>query len=51
MSERGKHPLGIAGGLTKAFISSALTPLFILAALAAGIVALVSLLSRPIDRR
>jgi multidrug efflux pump subunit AcrB len=38
-----KHPLGIAGGLTKAFINSALTPLFILAALAAGIVALVSL--------
>jgi multidrug efflux pump subunit AcrB len=42
MSE-GKHPLGIAGGLTKAFIGSALTPLFILAALAAGLVALVSL--------
>lgn len=38
-----KHPLGIAGGLTKAFITSALTPLFILAALAAGLVALVSL--------
>lgn len=38
-----KHPLGIAGGLTKAFINSALTPLFILAALAAGLVALVSL--------
>jgi multidrug efflux pump subunit AcrB len=38
-----KHPLGIAGSLTKAFINSALTPLFILAALAAGIVALVSL--------
>ncbi|MDX5349636.1 MAG: efflux RND transporter permease subunit [Paracoccaceae bacterium] len=38
-----RHPLGIAGGLTKAFINSALTPLFILAALAAGIVALVSL--------
>lgn len=38
-----KHPLGIAGGLTKAFITSALTPLFILAALAAGVVALVSL--------
>ena len=38
-----KHPLGIAGGLTKAFIGSALTPLFILAALAAGLVALVSL--------
>ncbi|WP_333815405.1 efflux RND transporter permease subunit [Tabrizicola sp.] len=41
MSDR--HPLGIAGGLTKAFIGSALTPLFILAALAAGLVALVSL--------
>nr|MCU0902694.1 efflux RND transporter permease subunit [Tabrizicola sp.] len=38
-----KHPLGIAGGLTKAFIGSALTPLFILAALAAGLVALISL--------
>lgn len=38
-----KHPLGIAGGLTQAFINSALTPLFILAALAAGVVALVSL--------
>jgi multidrug efflux pump subunit AcrB len=38
-----KHPLGIAGGLTKAFINSALTPLFILAALAAGLVALISL--------
>ncbi|THD84981.1 efflux RND transporter permease subunit [Aliigemmobacter aestuarii] len=38
-----KHPLGIAGGLTKAFINSALTPLFILAALAVGLVALVSL--------
>ena len=42
MSERGKHPLGIAGGLTKAFINSARTPLFILAALAAGVVALIS---------
>jgi multidrug efflux pump subunit AcrB len=42
MTDR-KHPLGIAGRLTKAFINSALTPLFILAALAAGIVALVSL--------
>ncbi|MES2915908.1 MAG: efflux RND transporter permease subunit [Pseudomonadota bacterium] len=42
MTDR-KHPLGIAGGLTKAFINSALTPLFILAALAAGLVALVSL--------
>lgn len=37
------HPLGIAGGLTRAFIASALTPLFILAALAAGLVSLVSL--------
>jgi multidrug efflux pump subunit AcrB len=42
MTDR-KHPLGIAGGLTKAFINSALTPLFILAAIAAGVVALVSL--------
>ncbi len=36
-------PLGIAGGLTRSFIASALTPLFILAALAAGLVALISL--------
>ncbi|MBY0350468.1 efflux RND transporter permease subunit [Tabrizicola sp.] len=43
MSEPRKHPLGLAGGLTRAFINSALTPLFILAALAAGLVALVSL--------
>jgi multidrug efflux pump subunit AcrB len=42
MTDR-KHPLGIAGGLTKAFINSALTPLFILAAIAAGVVALISL--------
>ncbi|HBU16110.1 MAG TPA: multidrug transporter AcrB, partial [Gemmobacter sp.] len=35
--------LGIAGGLTRAFIHSALTPLFILAALAMGMVALISL--------
>jgi multidrug efflux pump subunit AcrB len=38
-----RHPLGIAGGLTRSFIASALTPLFILAALAAGLVALISL--------
>jgi multidrug efflux pump subunit AcrB len=38
-----KTPLGIAGRLTQAFINSALTPLFILAALAGGLVALVSL--------
>ena len=35
--------LGIAGRLTRAFIASSLTPLFILAALAAGMVALISL--------
>ncbi|SOC00165.1 efflux RND transporter permease subunit [Rhodobacter maris] len=35
--------LGIAGRLTKSFIGSALTPLFILAALAVGLVALVNL--------
>ena len=38
-----KTPLGIAGGLTKSFIGSALTPLMILAALAIGLVALISL--------
>ena len=37
------HRLGIAGGLTKAFIQSALTPLMILAALAVGLVALGAL--------
>ncbi|MFC4669569.1 efflux RND transporter permease subunit [Seohaeicola nanhaiensis] len=35
--------LGLAGGLTRAFIRSALTPLMILAALAVGLVALISL--------
>jgi len=35
--------LGLAGRLTRAFIQSALTPLFIVAALAVGIVALISL--------
>ncbi|MFN3577129.1 MAG: efflux RND transporter permease subunit [Tabrizicola sp.] len=44
MSEPGpKHQLGLAGGLTRTFINSALTPLFMLAAIAAGLVALVSL--------
>ncbi|UWQ07276.1 efflux RND transporter permease subunit [Aliiroseovarius crassostreae] len=38
-----KTALGIAGGLTKAFIGSALTPLMILAALAVGLVALGAL--------
>ncbi len=36
-------PLGLAGRLTAGFIKSALTPLFILAALAAGLLAVVSL--------
>ncbi|MEW5422152.1 efflux RND transporter permease subunit [Amorphus sp. 3PC139-8] len=35
--------LGIAGGLTKAFITSPLTPLFLLASFALGIVALMTL--------
>ncbi|QRI62283.1 efflux RND transporter permease subunit [Shinella sp. PSBB067] len=35
--------LGIAGRLTRAFIASALTPLFLLAAFALGLIALVSL--------
>jgi len=35
--------LGIAGGLTRAFIASPLTPLFLLASFALGIVALVTL--------
>ena len=43
MSSFQKKPLGLAGGLTQAFIRSALTPLFILAALAAGMLALVTL--------
>ena len=38
-----KTALGLAGGLTKAFIGSALTPLMILAALAVGLVALGAL--------
>ena len=35
--------LGIAGGLTRSFIASPLTPLFLLAALALGLVALATL--------
>ncbi len=34
---------GIAGGLTRAFITSPLTPLFLLASLALGLVALTAL--------
>ncbi|MCW8843921.1 MAG: efflux RND transporter permease subunit [Rhodobacteraceae bacterium] len=36
-------PLGLAGALTRSFIKSPLTPLMILAALAVGLVALISL--------
>lgn len=36
-------PLGIAGGLTRAFIDSPLTPLFLIAAFAFGLVALMTL--------
>ena len=35
--------LGIAGGLTRSFIASPLTPLFLLAALALGLIALITL--------
>lgn len=38
-----KSPLGLAGRLTRGFITSPLTPLFILAALAVGLVALMTL--------
>src|SRR5690554_4997191 len=38
-----KVKLGIAGGLTRAFIASSLTPLFLIASLAVGLIALVSL--------
>jgi multidrug efflux pump subunit AcrB len=43
MSEPPTPPLGLAGWLTRAFIASPLTPLLLLAALAMGLVALVSL--------
>ena len=44
MSDAPQKPaLGIAGGLTRAFVQSPLTPLMILAALAMGLVALISL--------
>lgn len=42
MSDR-RPGLGLAGHLTRSFIGSSLTPLFILAALAVGLVALFSL--------
>ena len=37
------HSLGIAGGLTRAFITSPLTPLFLMAAFVFGLVALLAL--------
>ena len=43
MSDLSPKSLGIAGRLTQAFIKSALTPLFILAALATGILAVFAL--------
>ncbi len=43
MSDFKPGPLGLAGALTRAFIASSLTPLFIVAALAAGLVALGAL--------
>ena len=43
MSDLDAKQLGIAGRLTKGFIASALTPLFILAAIATGTIALISL--------
>ncbi|MGG7645491.1 efflux RND transporter permease subunit [Rhodovulum sp. YNF3179] len=46
MSETGQEstgPLGLAGHLTRAFIRSPLTPLLLLASLAVGMIALVSL--------
>ncbi|MFO7770826.1 MAG: efflux RND transporter permease subunit [Roseovarius gahaiensis] len=45
MSEQGDtdRPLGLAGWLTRGFITSPLTPLIILAALAVGLIALISL--------
>ena len=43
MTDTPTQKLGLAGRLTRAFIGSSLTPLFILAALAAGFVALISL--------
>ncbi|MCB2117198.1 MAG: efflux RND transporter permease subunit [Rhodobacteraceae bacterium] len=43
MSDPKSHPLGIAGGLTRAFITSPLTPLFLMAAFVFGVVALLAL--------
>lgn len=43
MSDEAQTKLGLAGALTKAFIKSPLTPLMILAALAVGLVSLISL--------
>ena len=42
-AEAGPVALGVAGRLTRSFVTSSLTPLFVVAALAMGIVALISL--------
>ena len=42
-SQKPEPRLGMAGGLTRAFISSPLTPLFLLAAFAFGLIALMTL--------
>ena len=41
--DKTSHPLGVSGSLTRAFIQSPLTPLFLLAGLAMGLIALISL--------
>ena len=43
MNREAKHSLGLAGWLTRGFITSPLTPLFLVAAFAFGIVALMTL--------
>jgi len=43
VNEMKPHSLGIAGGLTRAFITSPLTPLFLMAAFVFGVVALLAL--------
>ena len=42
-SSNHKGPLGIAGALTRGFITSPLTPVMLIAALAMGLIALISL--------
>ena len=42
MTNEPERNLGIAGGLTRAFITSPLTPLFLIAAFAFGLIALAT---------